>query len=93
MAGFIVTCLAFVLADSLYFGELTWHKLWELEMDWSDWKVAPLNFVMYNVVPGNLDKHGSHPAYLHALVNIPLLLGPLGKSFLALTSCFVSSVS
>ena len=74
-----MTSLFFVLFDSLYYGELTLQKLWDLDMEWSDWKVAPLNFIMYNVVPGNLDKHGTHPRYLHAAVNIPLLFGPLGK--------------
>jgi phosphatidylinositol glycan class Z len=49
-------------------------------MDWTDWKCTPYNFIMYNVVPGNLDKHGTHPFYLHALVNLPLLFGPLGES-------------
>ena len=76
--GALFTALLFVLLDSLYYGHLTLHKLWHLTMDWSDWKCTPLNFVMYNVVPGNLDKHGTHPIYLHALVNIPLLYGPLG---------------
>ena len=46
-------------------------------MDWSDWKCTPMHFVMYNLVPGNLDKHGTHPWYLH-LVNIIILYGPLG---------------
>ena len=47
-------------------------------MDWSDWKITPFQFVMYNVVPGNLDQHGTHPRWLHALVNLPILFGPLG---------------
>ena len=44
------------------------------------------NFVMYNVVPGNLDKHGTHPHWLHALVNLQILYGPLG--FIALYNSF-----
>ena len=47
-----------ILTDSLYFGELTLTKLWELTMDWEDWKVAPFNFIMYNLVPGNVASHG-----------------------------------
>ena len=47
-----------ILADSLYYGELTLTKLWELTMDWSDWKVSPFNFIMYNLVPGNVASHG-----------------------------------
>ena len=66
-----------ILTDSLYYGELTVTKLWELTMDWEDWKVAPFNFIMYNVVPGNVARHGEHPHYTHLLVNLPLLLGPL----------------
>ena len=46
-------------------------------MDWSDWKCTPMHFVMYNLVPGNLDKHGTHPWYLH-LGNLLILYGPLG---------------
>ena len=46
-------------------------------MDWSDWKCTPMNFILYNLVPGNLDKHGTHPWYLH-LVNLVILYGPLG---------------
>ncbi len=76
---FLLVCLVIILADSLYYGDLTLWKLWELDMDWSDWKVTPVQFVLYNVVPGNLDKHGTHPHYLHALINIPLLFGPLGR--------------
>jgi hypothetical protein len=78
-----VTSCAIFLIDSLYYGELTLHKLWHLTMDWSDWKFTPFHFIMYNTVPGNLDQHGTHPLYLHTLVNIPLLYGPLGKHFLS----------
>ena len=56
---------------------MTFQKLYDLSMDWSDWKCTPMHFVMYNVVPGNLDKHGTHPWYLH-LVNLLILYGPLG---------------
>jgi len=76
--GVLITTLIIVLCDSLYFGELTFKKLWHLTMDWNDWKVTPFQFVMYNVVPGNLDQHGSHPLWLHSLVNLQILYGPLG---------------
>lgn len=76
--GAVLTGSLFVLFDSLYYGEITWHKLWWLTMSWSDWKCTPLQFILYNVVPGNLDQHGTHPRYLHTLINIPLLFGPLG---------------
>ena len=80
LPGFAATFLSFLLFDSLYFGHLTWTKLWHLTMDWTDWKCTPVNFIMYNVVPANLDKHGTHPHYLHALVNLPILFGPMGES-------------
>ena len=51
--------------------------MWDMSMDWSDWKCTPMHFIMYNLVPGNLDKHGTHPWYLH-LVNLLMLFGPLG---------------
>ena len=76
--GFVIASLVLIFCDSLYYGELTLQKLVHMTMDWSDWKCTPLNFIMYNLVPGNLDKHGTHPFYLHALVNLQLLYGPLG---------------
>ncbi len=79
LPGMAVTFLLFLTLDSLYYGELTLMKLWHLTMDWTDWKCTPFNFVMYNAVPDNLEKHGAHPRYLHALVNLPLLFGPLGE--------------
>jgi len=72
-----VSCLVLILTDSLYYGDLTLHKLWHLKMLYTDWKVAPFNFVMYNIVPGNIVSHGEHPRYTHTLVNLPLLFGPL----------------
>ncbi|KJE93020.1 hypothetical protein, variant [Capsaspora owczarzaki ATCC 30864] len=39
--------------------------------------VAPLNNLLYNLNPANLEQHGLHPRYLHILVNMPLLFGPL----------------
>ena len=70
LPGVVVTTLILIFCDSLYYGDLTFYKLWELSMDWSDWKITPFQFVMYNVVPGNLDKHGTHPRWLHSLVNL-----------------------
>ena len=77
--GALLTALIIVFCDSLYFGDLTLKKIWHLTMDWNDWKVTPFQFVMYNVVPGNLAQHGTHPNWLHALVNLQILYGPLGR--------------
>ncbi|XP_071441005.1 GPI mannosyltransferase 4 isoform X1 [Hetaerina americana] len=39
---------------------------------------TPFNFLIYNTNRGNLQEHGLHPRWLHVLVNLPLLFGPLG---------------
>ena len=72
-----VTCCVNLLTDSLYYGDLTLHKMWHLNISYTDWKVTPFNFIMYNMFPGTLASHGTHPHYTHILVNLPLLLGPL----------------
>jgi len=78
----VATFLVMIFCDSLYYGDLTWRKLWNLNMNYTDWKVAPFNFIMYNAVPGNIASHGEHPRYTHVLVNLPMLLGPLAPVFL-----------
>jgi len=40
--------------------------------------VAPIANVMYNIKPSNLEKHGLHPIWTHAIVNLQILFGPLG---------------
>jgi len=77
----VTTFIIMIFTDSLYYGDLTIKKLWNLNMTYSDWKVAPFNFIMYNAVPGNIISHGEHPRYTHVLVNLPLLLGPLAPVF------------
>jgi hypothetical protein len=37
---FVLASLLIILTDSLYYGELTLAKLWELSMAWSDWKAG-----------------------------------------------------
>jgi len=81
-----------LLTDSLYYGQLTLRKLWDLTMGYDDWKLAPFNFIMYNLVPGNLAQHGVHPWYTHLLVNLPMLLGPLAPIFLVSCASWVSDV-
>lgn len=36
---------------------------------------APLNALLYNLDAANLATHGTHPRWLHACVNAPMLLG------------------
>jgi len=84
----IATSLCLIFTDSIYFGDITFKKLWHLSMNYTDWKVAPFNFVMYNLVPGNIVEHGEHPRYTHTLVNLPVLLGPLAPVFLLTVAQF-----
>ncbi|KAI9596661.1 Alg9-like mannosyltransferase family-domain-containing protein [Syncephalis fuscata] len=39
--------------------------------------VTPWNNARYNMKTENLNQHGLHPHYLHLLVNMPMLYGPL----------------
>lgn len=39
--------------------------------------LAPLNALRYNSQSSNLAEHGIHPRVTHALVNLPLMFGPL----------------
>lgn len=38
--------------------------------------ITPLNNLLYNTKAENLALHGTHPFYLHAVANLPQLLGP-----------------
>ena len=38
--------------------------------------VTPLNFLIYNLSPDNLAKHGLHSRWLHLLVNLPEMASP-----------------
>ena len=88
----IVSSSLLLLADSLYYGQLTLRKLWDLTMSYDDWKLVPFNFIMYNIVPGNVASHGLHPYWTHAMVNLPLLLGPLAPIFLISIISWTSDV-
>lgn len=58
----IIVAVLVVLADSWFFGRRV---------------ITPLNAFLYNVQSENVAQHGLHPRYLHALVNVPMLLGPV----------------
>jgi GPI mannosyltransferase 4 len=62
VASSVLTAAVIVLVDSHYYGR---------------WVLTPLNAFLYNMDPSNLALHGIHPRYLHAFVNLPLLLGPV----------------
>ena len=64
------TTAAIVYADVLYYssdaGDDSWTSF-----------VTPWNALLYNSQVENLKKHGLHPRWTHALVNMMLLFGPL----------------
>jgi phosphatidylinositol glycan class Z len=60
--GAFSTSALFVTIDSMYFGRFT---------------IAPLNNALYNMDSSNLAEHGLHPRWLHVVVNMHVLFGPL----------------
>lgn len=55
----------FIIADTHYYGG-----------DHTHWIVTPWNFLGYNMISSNLVSHGIHPRWLHAVVNLPMIVGP-----------------
>lgn len=41
----------------------------------SKWVVPPVNAMLYNVKTENVAKHGLHPRWFHAVVNLPMMIG------------------
>ncbi|XP_069104454.1 GPI mannosyltransferase 4-like [Argopecten irradians] len=91
--GFLLSFVIFVFVDSVYFNPkiLSTVKS-DFENCQSSQKdyiiclkdtitkyviVTPWNFIAYNTKRDNLAQHGIHPWYVHLLVNIPLLFGPM----------------
>ena len=70
-----VTCLALIIFDLVYFCEDT-SLLFENPFIIVNF-ITPLNFILYNSASENLSGHGRHPFYVHLVVNMPLLLGPI----------------
>ena len=77
----LLPCMAIVLLDSLYFADLTLTKLLTLNVFLADWKLTPLNFLIFNLTPGNAAQFGSDDRLTHLLVNLPILFGPLSLLF------------
>ncbi|KAJ2411560.1 alpha 1,2 mannosyltransferase [Coemansia sp. IMI 209128] len=75
-AGGVLTALGLVVADSLYYGSLRWNGAGFPYISGS-LTFTVLNNLSYNSQHDNLAAHGIQPRYLHALVNMPLLFGPL----------------
>ena len=78
LPGVFVTFVTCVLADSFYYGALSFEELVFWNVTAHSFVVTPVNFFFYNSKVGNLVSHGLHPYYLHVAVNIPILHGVLG---------------
>lgn len=62
IVGYMLTIIIMVTSDCFYFGRFAF---------------APLNSFQYNTNVDNLRLHGFHPRWIHSVVNMPMLLGPL----------------
>lgn len=67
----------FICIDTAYYNGVCFYKLDSITLNFSNFIITPLNFLIYNVKAANLKNHGIHPRYTHILVNMPLLFGPL----------------
>eukprot|EP01083_Nonionella_stella_P058842 154060_1 len=93
LSGIIVTGTLCALADSMYFGTLQLDSRigsdgWIGEtfkgllkgrprLFTGSLTLTPLNNLIYNMDVNNLANWGLHPRWLHVLVNLPMLFGPL----------------
>ena len=84
--GAVYATIFFVFCDTLYFRyeslldivHLFQAKNMTLLYSWvTKLPLTPLNSLLYNINSTNLEKHGFHPWFLHATVNMPLLFTPL----------------
>lgn len=74
LLAFVLFSAAITLIDTWYFhdGVVSFKAV----------VVAPWNNLQYNLQADNLALHGVHPRITHALVNMPMLFGPLFLVFL-----------
>lgn len=70
-SGLFTLFIAITLDTEFYTeGRVTWATLFSNPI------ITPLNNLKYNLQSSNLALHGTHPRYQHALVNLPMLIGP-----------------
>ncbi|XP_045199614.2 GPI mannosyltransferase 4-like [Mercenaria mercenaria] len=76
----VILSFIFVTLDTVYFSGMEISSLLTLN-GWrkvpENYVITPLNFILYNIMATNLATHGYHPFYVHLLVNMPLLFGPM----------------
>ncbi|OON13724.1 plasmid Maintenance Protein, partial [Opisthorchis viverrini] len=65
-----------LLVDTAYYKNISFSQLYS---NWSlpDLVCVPCRFFAYNSNSIHLAEHGLHPRYLHLLVNLPLIIGPV----------------
>lgn len=66
------------LIDSFYYGYISLIEVAHLDFGINNFVFTPWNFIKYNMNPENTAQHGTHPKYLHLLVNMQLLFNILG---------------
>jgi GPI mannosyltransferase 4 len=71
-AGLAIGALVFIVIDTAFYTAGSWNGL-----SWNHVVVTPYNNWRYNSSSAHLAEHGLHPHYLHSLVNMSLLFGPL----------------
>ncbi|KAL7485743.1 hypothetical protein ACHAW6_011345 [Cyclotella cf. meneghiniana] len=76
---FLLTSAFFVLMDSRYY---SWRARNDGSSEESSLRdmlryIAPFNALLYNSKAANLAEHGLHPRITHAVVNMPMLFGPV----------------
>lgn len=80
----------FILADSFYYGHLTWNEIGMGDVSLKSFVVTPFNFLLYNSRESNLAHHGLHPRMTHMVLNIPLLYNVLGfTGIIAISNFFL----
>ena len=92
LPGVCFTFLVCVLADSFYYESVTAKEILLGNLTANSFIATPINFFLYNTEAKNLAKHGTHPHYLHILINLPLLHGVLAFIGLYYTSLYMSSL-
>lgn len=63
----------FIVIDSFFYGYISMAEIEFMEIDLNNFIFTPLNFLKYNMNSDNLAIHGTHPKWLHLLINLPLL--------------------
>jgi len=77
--GFLIISVGIILADSQFYLQQQFNETTEARniSKRTHITITPLNALSYNSNANNLSAHGIHPRITHAIVNMPMLFGPL----------------